>query len=501
MIVLDDGTTSQNPNPIPYIGADNTLRAGDTVTGLTGVIDYGPISSGDLYHYRLQPTAPVNFSRVNERTPEPDAVGGSVKVASFNVLNYFTTFGSRGANNQEEFDRQRAKIFSAISAINADVVGLMEIENNDAAIQDLVNGLNELMGAGTYAYIDTGVVGTDEIKVAFIYKPATVAPVGAFAILDSSVDPTFLDDRNRPAVAQTFEEIATGGRFTAVVNHLKSKGSACDDIGDPDTGDGQGNCNLTRTSAATALVNWLATDPTGSQDSDFIIIGDLNSYAMEEPIIAIESAGYTNLIKAFIGTWAYSYIFDGQAGYLDHSLASPSLSAQVTGVTEWHINADEPSVIDYNTEFKSQDLYTPTPYYASDHDPVIVGLNLIPQCNGVNATIYVDGNNKVVGGPRDGKPYRGFLMGTKGDDVMIGSNGRDIIMGHKGNDVICGLDGWDMLLGHWGDDSLFGGAGNDKLIGYKGNDYLDGGDGNRDLCNGGPGADTALNCEFSIKVK
>ena len=68
------------------------------------------------------------------------------------------------------------------------------------------------------------------------------------------------------------------------VNHLKSKGSPCDDVGDPDPGDGAGNCNLTRTGAAEALVDWLAGDPTGSGDPDFLIIGDLNSYDKEDPI-------------------------------------------------------------------------------------------------------------------------------------------------------------------------------------------------------------------------
>jgi hypothetical protein len=163
-----------------------------------------------------------------------------------------------------------------------------------------------------------------------------------------------------------------------VVNHLKSKGTPCtdpaiDDPLDPDTGDGQGNCNLTRQAAAIALTGWMATDPTDSGDPDFFIIGDLNSYAKEDPIIAIENAGYTNLVEAFAGQWAYSYIFDGLAGYLDHSLASSSADPQVMGATVWHINTDEPSVIDYNTEYKPQDLYTATPYRSSDHDPVIVG--------------------------------------------------------------------------------------------------------------------------------
>jgi hypothetical protein len=207
--------------------------------------------------------------------------------------------------------------------------------------------------------------------------------VGSAAILDSSVDSSFNDTKNRPTLAQTFRQLSGGGRFTVAVNHLKSKGSACDTIGDPDTGDGQGNCNLTRTDAATALVSWLATDPTGSGDSDFLIIGDMNSYAQEDPITVIKGGGYTDVIDSHIGvSTAYSYVFNGQAGYLDHALASSSLAAQVTGVTEWHINPDEPRILDYNVEFKSagqvNSLYSPDAYRASDHDPVIIGLSLNP---------------------------------------------------------------------------------------------------------------------------
>ncbi len=390
-LLLDDGDTVQNSDPVLYpapgLSAANTLRSGDTVTGLTAVLEQR------FSYYQLQPVNTINFTASNARTAAPAAVGGSLKVASFNVLNYFNGDGagggfptSRGADTLAEFNRQRDKIVAAMIAIDADVFGLMEIENDgygsNSAIQDLVNGLNDATISGTYSFIDPGVsaIGTDEIAVGIIYKNSTVTPVGAAEILDSSVDANFDDTKNRPALAQTFAEVGTGEEFTVAVNHLKSKGSACDTIGDPDTGDGQGNCNLTRTSAATALVNWLATDPTNSSDADFLIIGDLNSYAMEDPITAIKNAGYTNLISQFGGTTAYSYVFSGQSGYLDHALANAALLSQVTGVTEWHINADEPISLDYNEEYKSagqiESFYSPDAYRASDHDPVIIGLAL-----------------------------------------------------------------------------------------------------------------------------
>jgi uncharacterized protein len=383
LIVLDDAFSGQNPNPIPYIGQDNTLRAGDTVAGITGTLDFGPINSvTTIRDYRVQPTVAPVITRANQRTAAPEAVGGNVKVASFNVLNYFNGDGqgggfptSRGANTPAEFSRQRAKIISAIVAINADVLGLMEMENDAegplSAIQDLVNGLNAATAPGTYAIVPNPVTpfGTDEIKVALIYKPARVTRFGAAQTLQ---DPIF----DRLPFAQTFQ-LANGEKFSVIVNHFKSKGSCpTDGSADTDQGDGQGCWNAKRVQQAQTLLTLVNTLKSSSGDNDVLIIGDLNAYGKENPITTLTSNGFVNEIEKLIGSTAYSYVFDGFAGYLDHALASTSLDSQVSGVTEWHINADEPSVIDYNTEFKPQDLYTPTPYRSSDHDPVVIGLQL-----------------------------------------------------------------------------------------------------------------------------
>ncbi|MEX0674439.1 MAG: ExeM/NucH family extracellular endonuclease [Gaiellaceae bacterium] len=406
-ITLDDGLNIQNPPLVRHPNGDffslaNRFRGGDTVANTVGVLGFG------FSLYRIQPTQPAQYTAVNERPEEPADVGGRLTVAAFNTLNYFLTLDyptgnpldnkcganqnveCRGADADQpaEFERQRVKLLESLAGLDADVVGLNEMENTPGVdpAGDLVSGLNDMLGAGTHASVDTGVIGPDAIRVGLIYKPGEVMPVGGFEILTSAVDPRFDETLSRPALAQTFEEIASGARFTVVVNHLKSKGSAC--AGDPDTGDGQGNCNVTRTNAAQALVDWLATDPTGSGDPDFLITGDLNSYAMEDPIDVIkagadDNAGtaddYTNLISSFLGPFAYSFVFDGMAGYLDHALSNASLTSQVTGVTEWHINADEPDILDYDTSFKpdAQDaLFEPNAFRSSDHDPLLVGLDL-----------------------------------------------------------------------------------------------------------------------------
>jgi endonuclease/exonuclease/phosphatase family metal-dependent hydrolase len=425
-ITLDDNqggsnpATLRHPNGNPFSLA-NMFRGGDHVANATGVLGY------EFNLYRVFPTAPADYTAVNSRPASPEDVGGSLTVAAMNTLNFFITgdypsndpldnkcgpsqtLECRGhdADQPTEFTRQRDKLLEALAGINADVIGLNEIENTPGVsplgdpVNGVVAGLNDMLGAGTYAFIDTGVIGTDAIRVGLIYKPGSVTPVGSFQTLDSNDDPRFLDGRNRPALAQTFEEVGTGARFTVVVNHLKSKGSACTPD-DPDLGDGQGNCNQTRLAAAQALVDWLATDPTGSGDPDFLIMGDLNSYAMEDPIDAIKlgsddtantSDDYVNLIAQFQGTYAYSYTFDGQAGYLDHALAINSLASQVTGAAEWHINSDESDAVDYDTTFKpptQEALYEDNPYRSSDHDPVIIGLDLTPPPDTTPPTVTIN---------------------------------------------------------------------------------------------------------------
>lgn len=382
-LILDDGSNAQNPSVVPYpapeLSAVNTVRAGDQVQDLVGVLDYR------FDAWRLQPTQSPAFTAVNTRVDEPALENrGNLVVASFNVLNFFNGDGmgggfptERGANDPSELQRQTDKLVSAIRALDADIVGLMEIENDgygeESAVAELAAALGE-----PWDYVDPDLeqLGGDAIAVAIIYRSDRVETVGDAATLTG---PSF-EDLNRQPLAQTFSPLDSDDGLTVVVNHLKSKGCGDADGVNADQGDGQGCWNASRTQAAQALSTWLANDATGSGEDDVLIIGDLNAYALEDPISALKSSGYTNLVDRFIGGQAYSYVFYGDAGYLDHALANGELADKVVDTTIWHINADEPKILDYNLEYQTPEqqasFYAPDAYRASDHDPVIVALEM-----------------------------------------------------------------------------------------------------------------------------
>jgi predicted extracellular nuclease len=447
-ILLDDGRSTQNPNPTPYLLANGTPRGGDTVASITGVIDYGlaTASNTGFGDYKIHPTVVPVFTASHPRTATPPGVGGNVKLASFNVLNFFTTFTNgqtatgqtgqgctlgastaagncRGADNLAEFIRQRTKIVEALAAVNADAVGLMEIQNNGAAPQNLVDALNARVGAGTYAVVPdpaTG-TGTDAIKVAMIYKPGRLSPAAP-----SSSDTAAI--HNRPPLAQTFAA-ANGERFTLIVNHFKSKGSCpaagdADAQGNVDLGDGQGCWNLQRVQQAQALRSFVAALQTSAGSNDVLLVGDFNAYGQEDPVFDLTGSGYVDQIGRY-NTLGYSYVFDGAAGRLDHAITTGPMSPKVAFATHWHINADEAVFYDYNLEFKAPattcgglcppDAYQPDAYKASDHDPVVLGLNL-----------YKTVRSRVV---------RGAVVGTVGDDILIGGPGANTLTGNGGANV------------------------------------------------------------------
>lgn len=453
-LVIEDGSGLQNPDEFQFIANDTAgdngngyLDAGDTFTEDGPTLRLGaemdaPINGVLTYQFG---DWTMNLSEgerlsvdpdTNTRPDAPDDVGGNLQVASFNVLNYFTTLSGntgpdgsvevRGADNPDELARQTAKMVEAMEGTGAEVFALQEVENDGGtAVSTVASELSTASGRNFQAvtFADAGgFIGSDAITTGIVYDDAAVNLLHADYIVfeESSAETTYelanvlmsaMDsdevgdfDRNRPSVAATFEDELTGETFTVVSSHFKSKGaSGLDELAenaqayldsggagftqadidalraDPnfDQGDGQGFWNAARTDAAGELYDFISEDYNGGGVSNVLYLGDMNAYAEEDPVQSMDTDGLIDLIDSFIGQEnAYSYVFDGQRGTLDQGFADAELAAHVTGATEWHINADEPGLFNYDTTYTNPAFFNEDPYAASDHDPLIVGLDL-----------------------------------------------------------------------------------------------------------------------------
>ncbi|MDO5752110.1 ExeM/NucH family extracellular endonuclease [Arthrobacter sp.] len=413
-IKLDDGASTNFLSPagslnhLPWLSQGTPMRVGSSSEFIAPVIFDNRNNA-----YKFQPlealtpenagvVQPITFG--NTRPAAPNTVGGNLKVASFNVENYFPTTGDqnpncqfytdfdgnkitvkggclqRGAADAQNLKRQQDKIVAGINASGADVLSLEEIENSakfgedrDNALSVLVSALND-QAPGTWDYARSpaarpALADEDVIRTAYIYKKSTAEPVGDSVILD---DAAFTGIARQP-LAQAFKPVGTpdSAKVLLIVNHFKSKGSALPG----DTDQGQGNSNLARTAQAEALVKF-STELQQSQSTDKVLLmGDFNAYGFEDPIKVMTDAGYVDQDPK---TGKHSYSYGGMVGSLDHILASPAAEAAVTGADIWNINSPESVAMNYSRyNYNATNFYEPNQFAASDHDPVIVGLNLV----------------------------------------------------------------------------------------------------------------------------
>ena len=414
VIALDDGTNTNllkgaaTEAAYAYLANGSPARVGYHVS-FAGPVVLEPRHGSFVF----QPTSMVagypdrSPVTITGQRPSAPTVGGDTRVATFNVLNYFSDLGVdeagctgypdrtgafvtakkckvRGAFSREAFANQEAKIVSAINALGADVVALEEIENPvavgvgtdcDASLARLVEALNKAAGAGTWAYVPspkTVPEAEDVIRVAFIYKPATVAPIGESLIDD---DPAFTGLARQP-LAQEFVRVtaerSTPASFVVVANHFKSKGSVPEGAGEGnvDNGDGQGNANAIRVAQAEALASFAAR----FSDKPTLLVGDFNSYSQEDPIKTLENAGWAHVS----GAGESSYVYSGRSGSLDHVFANAAAKPLLAGVTSWAVNAQESIAFEYSRAGMNAHLAVEAdnPYRSSDHNPELIGLTL-----------------------------------------------------------------------------------------------------------------------------
>jgi predicted extracellular nuclease/2',3'-cyclic-nucleotide 2'-phosphodiesterase (5'-nucleotidase family) len=421
-IILDDGSTlnysvaANTGTPIPWFTPTHYVRNNAKVTfpqpvvltvGFDGATfePTGGQINGD-------PTGQVNFAQ--NRPEAPGNVGGQIKLATANVLNYFPTTGEefvsqlggsctyytdragnritnnqcdpngpRGAANAANLQRQQDKIVHELNSLGASIISLEEIENSifygkprDFALSTLVSALNADAGAGTWAFAPSPAAADlpaqaeqDVIRTAFIYKPAQVSLVGASKVL---VGASAFNNAREP-LAQGFKKVgdADSKAFAVIVNHFKSKGSGTND------GTGQGNANPDRVAQATALKSFASSFSTTLGGSGAVFLtGDFNAYSHEDPVQKLEENGDYTELESTTTPGEDSYNFGGLDGSLDHVFANAAAQALVTGVDIWNINGDESVYQEYSRyNYNVTNLNNTSPYRASDHNPEIIGLD------------------------------------------------------------------------------------------------------------------------------
>lgn len=366
-IILDDAVTTNYALPIVFADENGTRRLGEKVDKLQAVVDY---ANSKFVFY---PAGEVRFFG-NPRSRTHDDIGNyNLKVCGFNLEYYLVqNYGGQfGAANLDEFNRQHAKIVDALYAIDADVYGLVEIEQGQAALTKLVQALNAKSGTNNYTFInDGGNASGSYTKAAYLYRSDKVTPVGNLTNINTSVP-------NRKKI-QGFELKSNKEKFIFSINHFKAK-SGCNSAtgNDADQGDGQSCYNYTRVLEANAVMNAINAGKGNYGTENVLVMGDLNAYAKEDPIRAFVDKGYVDLHQQFHADSAYSYVFRTETGYLDHAIANESLAPQITGVTAFHINADELPIYGYD-----QAKWDVGMFRSSDHDPIIVGIALGQSSNG-----------------------------------------------------------------------------------------------------------------------
>ncbi len=346
-------------------------RAGSHLEGASGIIDEG--EEGITLHLNggatLQPAS----------RPAPPVVAGNLRVAALNLENLFNGDGHgggfptpRGARSPAELAAQLAKHVATLCGLDADVVALMELENDgygpESSLASLVSALNA--DGGDWRAVNAGQgPGDNPIRVGLIYRAGRVRPQGKPATLEGGP----FGPHSRVPMAQAFVPLqrgrASGPAFVVAANHFKSKGCSGAEGADRDQHDGAACWNATRTESARRLDVWLKSDPTKSGSDLAIIVGDLNAYAQESPVRTLADAGWRDAFAVAGVASPYSYVYDGRIGRLDHALLSPSLSARLRGAAEWHSNADEPETSGYRDGGAG-------PWRSSDHDPLLLGFDM-----------------------------------------------------------------------------------------------------------------------------
>ena len=378
-VLLDDNRSIRNPRPIPWPPgglSTTTVRSGDQIEGLVGVLDFR------FDAWRIQPAQDPVFRASNPRAPAPESLPGDpVRIMALNLGNLFNGDGrggqfptTRGAKTSAEFQRQQQRLVQTLLAPDPDILALTELENDGYGPQSAIASLAGALGSQWRFVSTTGQDGDDEIRTGLLYRGDRVSAVGPPERLASGPFRSF----GRPPLAQDFSRVDGEATVRVVVPHLKSKSCRGARGDDRDQADGQGCYASRRTNEAKALAGWSDIHARGHHSAGTLIIGDLNSYAREQPIAVLTQAGFASMMHHFhpcteTSCDHYTYRYRGEKGSLDYALASETLKPRVVGAQSWLVNADEPRALGYQSDGTADGQQ---PWRSTDHNPVIVDLKL-----------------------------------------------------------------------------------------------------------------------------
>ncbi|MDI9272777.1 ExeM/NucH family extracellular endonuclease [Stenotrophomonas sp. PFBMAA-4] len=366
-LVLDDGSDARDPGSVPYLAGNPVLRTGMQLRNVEGIVRVDAQGRPSLQ-------VEGRLKLPDLQRPAVPKVAGDLHIAAFNLENFFNGDGQgggfptlRGARTLDEHKAQVAKLVATISALDAHIAALMELENDgygpQSAIAELLAALNAtLEPAQQWAMVDAGEgPGTNPIRVGIIYRKGLFKPLGAPL---TKLDGPFAEHSRAP-LAQAFQ--GNGAPFMVVANHFKSKGCRDAAGADADRNDGQGCWNATRVESARQLNQWVGAEAARLKVKDIVLLGDFNAYAQEDPIRTLHDLGWQDAFKVAKVEHPYSYVYNGYTGRLDHALLSPGMAKRLRGAAEWHSNADEQDASGY------QGRNVPGPWRSSDHDPLLLG--------------------------------------------------------------------------------------------------------------------------------
>lgn len=379
-LVLDDGKGLRNPRPVPWptpeLSATNTVRSGDHVGELSGILDFR------FGAWRLQPTSPPAFQSANPRPEAPSRPNAAtLRVVTLNLGNFFNGDGrgggfpdERGAESFDQFEQQLARLATALTTPDPDIIAVTEMENDGYHARSAIVALTNALGE-EWRYVKGGDdTGNDAIRTDLLYRGDRVTTEG------NAQRPTSapFHKRGRPPIAQSFRVANSNTMLRIIVAHLKSK--SCRGATGPnrDQKDGQGCYSQSREQATRAMLRWVNSLPQPDDLAGTLITGDMNSYARETPLQLLTQAGYINAVQLFddcneITCSQTSYRYKGRSGTLDYSMVSKALSGHVINATTWSINADEPRALGYRGPIP---VARSQPWRSSDHDPIITDFSL-----------------------------------------------------------------------------------------------------------------------------